>query len=109
MDNLLKIVGILFLITAVLHFYYPFNYGFQDSYIIGVGIFGLIYLTMGILMLKNANQHIRAIAVSFTIIGLLAASYQYLNTEVHKPLDLTLIMIDVIIIPILIYSIVKKK
>ncbi len=108
MENLLKLVGVLFLLTAVLHLYYPFAYGFQQPDL-GIGIFGLIYLAMGILMLVNGNQHVRSIAVSLTILGLLGASYAYLNTDVHKPLDLTLIIIDVIIIPILIYSIIVRK
>jgi len=108
MGNLLKLAGTLFLITAVLHLYYPFAYGFQQPDI-SVGIFGLIYLIFGVLILSNKNELIPPVAMMMTIIGLLGASYTYLNTEVHKPLDLTLIIIDVIIIPILMYVILKKK
>jgi len=109
MDNLFRIVATLFLITAVLHLAYPILYGVNES-TTPVAIFGVIYLILGIVFFRNGGQgYLKAIGFSLTAIGFLGATSIYISNDAPLPLDLTLIIIDVFILGILLYLLLKKQ
>lgn len=104
------VAGLLFILTAILHFVQPFVYGIIFS-TIGYTVFGFIYLSLGILQFSNKPWTLK-LSIILPSIGLLASLVDYFTSPIRVPIYPLLAAIDVVIIILCViefYSINKTK
>ncbi len=94
------IVAILFLITAVLHLYIPYQYG-RNSTTTGVGGYGIIYLVLGILLLVTSLAWVPTAALALTAVGAIGAITQINAMPEIRNWTILFIGIDIVIIVLL--------
>jgi len=108
MNKNIKIAAVILLFSSLIHLAYPFLYHVPEA-TRPVAIFGVIYLIISLgLLLSNKMAFLYAAAI-FTTIGMIAATVVYIGNESPFDLDIALIIIDIIIVPIFWWSIIKKK
>ena len=98
--NLLSVI--IFLIMGILHLITPIFFGL-NSFSIGMFIFGIIYTTLGILVLqKKENKTIGLLSILCPLLGMILATISLLNVF-NLYLFCVCILFDPIIIILRIY------
>lgn len=108
MNNVLKMALTLLLASAIIHLAYPFLYD-DATKTNPVAIFGIIYLVLSIGVLFRNKKWMLIAAAVFTSIGMIAATTIYTTNDAPYPLDIVLILIDVVIVPIFWWAIISKQ
>jgi len=107
LNPLIAFAAGLLAVSAILHIAMLYFHGSTER-TIPIAVFGLIYLVISIFLMKHQKWALYAAAI-MTTIGMILASYAYYQTEDHFPLDIVFIIIDIMVVPIFWYFIIKKR
>ncbi len=101
--NILTVAAVLFIITAILHLVAPIRFR-NNAATRPIAAFGVIYLILGILILRGTFSWTPIVALILTLIGGIGATAGINVNPELRSLKLFLIAIDVAIVGLLIIN-----
>jgi len=108
MNKKIQIAAVILLVSVVIHLAYPFLYS-DPAITTPVAIFGVMYLVISLGLLLSSKRVFLYAAAIVTTIGMIAATVVYLGNDSPYDLDIVLIIIDVVIVPIFWWGVIKNK
>lgn len=101
--RLSRVAGILLIISGITHVSQLFVYA-HSGHVIGAALFGVVYLAIGIGALVKKNLVMLWICAVLPSIGACLGVYRFLYLQ-PNPFSVFHVCIDLIVVPIFIYSI----
>ena len=106
MNRLIKLAGMLMIISSVTHVVqlqvYPL-----EHHVIGAAAFGIIYFLIGLFLLRRHRLALKLGAIMPSIGGVLGV-YRFLFLHLN-PFTVFHVAIDLVVVPICIYSLKGKR